>query len=85
MKRLIAAFLIFCLCLTVLPIAVSADTTPITLYGYATYSEDESVSGQWVSFSDTNPADLTKLGSLREKLGQECFAATYENFHKILK
>ena len=77
MKRMIAAFLIFCLCLTVLPIAVSADNTPITLYGYATYSEDESVSGQWVSFSDTNPADLTKLGSLREKLGQECFAATY--------
>lgn len=77
MKRLLAVLLMLSICLSMLPMIAIADNMPITLFGYATYSEDESVSGQWISFSDTNPANITKLGSLRDKLGQECFAATY--------
>lgn len=77
MKRLVALLLFLCLCVTALSAAVSAGNQPITLYGYATYSEDNSVSGQWIRFTDTNPGAITMLGDLREKLGQECFAATY--------
>ena len=77
MKRLIALLLAVCLCMAVTPAFVSADSMPITLYGYATYSLDTDVSGQWVSFSDTNPGSLTKYGSLRDELGQECYAAAY--------
>lgn len=73
MKRLIAVLLILCLCLAVLPASAGAWTSPITLYGYALYSEDSSNNMQWVSFSDTNPESLTNLGIFY----RESYAAAY--------
>lgn len=77
MKRMIALLLVIGICLTVLPIAVTAGNTPITLYGFATCSDDLSIEGQWIKFSDTNSASVTKLGNLPEKLGSDCYAAAY--------